>query len=331
MNTKPGLLYQNASSLHFVYVQTSKKGGKKGKKQKKSIKGAVIAINREERKPGIRISDGVSNNSHRESHTPTLNSPIRCENETTSDYSKRPPRGKAKGDKDFKNKGRVEVQFNVRGQPYGEYAAGFSSFLGVTAREFVPLTTEWKNLTNLYKRQIWEHITQKYIVPEICKKNVFRKMMKLWRDYRSLTMKEVMQQAESVGLPRAAALLKPDNIDSMEVWLDFVKSRTTEAFREKCERFKLMRQGRTLLHRTSRKSFACLEEELKQQSETPDAISRSDIWLCAYEVKKKAVEEVEDPKIVKLVRKYKEEEEVTQPCSIKADAIAKALSPELRG
>ncbi|PRQ25755.1 hypothetical protein RchiOBHm_Chr6g0287111 [Rosa chinensis] len=148
---------------------------------------------------------------------PTLNSPIRCENETTSDYLKRPPRGKAKGDKDFKNKGRVEVQFNVRGQPDGEYAAGFSSFLGVTAREFVPLTTEWKNLTDLYKRQIWEHITRKYIVPEICKRNVFRKMMKLWRDYRSLTMKEVMQQAESVGLPRAAALLKSDNIDSMEV------------------------------------------------------------------------------------------------------------------
>ncbi|KAM5549173.1 hypothetical protein ABKV19_000551 [Rosa sericea] len=33
----------------------------------------------------------------------------------------------------------------------------------------------------------------------------------------------------------------------------------------------------------------------------------------------------------KLVRKYKEEEEVTQPCSIKADAVAKALGPDPRG
>ncbi|KAK9929749.1 hypothetical protein M0R45_026835 [Rubus argutus] len=143
-----------------------------------------------------------------------------------------------------------------------------------------------------------------------------------------------MKQAEEVGLPRAAALLKSDNVDSMEEWLAFLKSKTTAEFREKSERFKSMRGRRTLLHRTSRKSFACLEEELKQQSESPDMISRSDVWLCAYEAKKKkgSNEEVEDPEIVKQVKKYKEEEEVaSQPYSIKNDAVAKVLGPDRRG
>ncbi|PRQ40210.1 putative transposase, Ptta/En/Spm, plant [Rosa chinensis] len=159
-------------------------------------------------------------------------------------------------------------------------------------------------------------------------------MVKIWRDHRSLVMKEVMEQAEVVGLPRAAEQLKPDIVDSMEEWQTFVKSRSTEEFREKSKRFKSMREKRTLLHTTSRKSFACLEAELKQQSETPDAISRSDVWLRAYEAKQKkgSTEEAVDSEIVKQVKKYKEEEEtVSGPSSIKNDAAAKVLGPDPRG
>ncbi|KAK9911493.1 hypothetical protein M0R45_035401 [Rubus argutus] len=280
------------------------------------------------------MSDGDSNSPSKLQPTPTHNSP-RCENETDPTNSKRPSRGKAKGDKDFKKNGQVEVQFNVRGQPYGKYAAGFSSFLGVTTRDFVPvIVNKWKDLSATYTQQIWEHITQHYVVHELYKRNIFRRMMKLWRDHKSLLLKDVMKQAEEVGLPRAVALLKPDNVDSMEEWLAFLKSKTTAEFREKSERFQSMRGKRTLLHRKSRKSFACLEEELKQQSESPDMISRSDVWLCAYETKKKkgSNEEVEDPEIVKQVKKYKEEEEVaSQPCSIKNDVVAKVLGPDRRG
>ncbi|KAK9943177.1 hypothetical protein M0R45_008795 [Rubus argutus] len=211
----------------------------------------------------------------------------------------------------------------------------FSSFLGATSKDFVPVTiNKWKDLSATYTQQIWEHITQHYVVHELYKRNIFRRMMKLWRDHKSLLLKDVMKQAEEVGLPRAAALLKPDNVDSMDEWLAFLKSKTTAEFREKSERFKSMRGRRTLLHRTSRKSFACLEEELKQQNESHDMISRSDVWLCAYEAKKKkgSNEEVEDLEIVKQVKKYKEEEEVaSQPCSIKNDDVAKVLGPDRRG
>lgn len=55
--------------------------------------------------------------------------------------------------------------------------------------------------------------------------------MKLWRDHKSLLLKDVMKQAEEVGLPHAAALLKPDNVDSMDKWLTFLKSKTIAEFR----------------------------------------------------------------------------------------------------
>ncbi|XP_024164351.1 uncharacterized protein LOC112171389 [Rosa chinensis] len=73
---------------------------------------------------------------------------------------------------------------------------------------------------------------------------------------------------------------------------------------------------------------------LKQQSETPDAISRSDVWLRAYEAKQKkgSTEEAVDSEIVKQVKKYKEEEETfSGPSSIKNDAVAKVLGPDPRG
>ncbi|XP_062011280.1 uncharacterized protein LOC133740260 isoform X2 [Rosa rugosa] len=158
-------------------------------------------------------------------------------------------------------------------------------------------------------------------------------MTKLWRDNRSLVMKEVEEQAKVVGLQRAAALLKPNNIESMDEWLALIKHRTSVGFKEKCQKFKRMRAGRTLLHRTSRKSFARLEEELREQSENPDAISRSDIWIHAYEAKKKksSDEVVEDPEIVKQVKQKRAEQEPSQTSSLKDDAVAQVLGPDPRG
>ncbi|KAK9951009.1 hypothetical protein M0R45_006471 [Rubus argutus] len=78
------------------------------------------------------------------------------------------------------------------------------------------------------------------------------------------------------------------------------------------------------------KNFAPCEEELKEQSETPDAISRSDVWIHAYEAKKKkgSNEAVEDPEIVKQVKMYKAEQEPSQKYSLKDDAVAKVIGPD---
>ena len=68
-----------------------------------------------------------------------------------------------------------------------------------------------------------------YIVDECHKKVLFQKMAKLWRNYRSVTLKKVREKAVSLGLHAAAAMFKPDNIHSMDAWLKFIKQRMTPA------------------------------------------------------------------------------------------------------
>ncbi|XP_062008074.1 uncharacterized protein LOC133725063 isoform X1 [Rosa rugosa] len=270
----------------------------------------------------------------------SLNSPeapasIGTQDATNSEISNRKPRGKAKALDKGKVIEPVEVEFNERSQPYGKHAARFATFLGVTARELVPLTIpSWtgKALSDEFKTEIWKHITTYYIVDECHKKVIFQRMSKLWRDHRSLTLKEVMKQAELVGLQTAAAMCKPDNIHSMDEWLSFIKSRMTPAFMEKCEKFRRMRERKTLLHRTSRKSFACIEDELKQKSDKPDSITRCDVWLHAYEAKKKdSSEDVEDPEVVKQVKQNMAEQVTSQTHSVNDDAVSKVLGPDRRG
>ncbi|XP_040361723.1 uncharacterized protein LOC121049179 [Rosa chinensis] len=213
---------------------------------------------RQEINETLQISEGGSN-------SPKASASRGTEDATNSELSNRKPRGKAKALDKGKVIEPIEVEFNERSQPYGKHAAGFATFLGVTARELVPLTIpSWtgKAISDKFKTQIWQHITTYYIVDECHKKAIFQRMAKLWRDYRCLTLKEVRKQAESVGLQTAAAMCKPDNIHSMDASLSFIKSRITPAFMEKCEKFKRMREQKTLLHRTSRKSFACIEDEL---------------------------------------------------------------------
>ncbi|KAI5338320.1 hypothetical protein L3X38_017591 [Prunus dulcis] len=111
----------------------------------------------------------------------------------------------------------------------------------------------------------------------------------------------------------------------MDEWISFLKERTSQETRGKCQKFKEMRATQTLVHRTSRKSFACIEDELPQKSETPDAISRTDVWIYGYEKRKKNEDDdVEDPDLVKEVKKYKKEQG-QQKCSIKDDAVVKVL------
>ncbi|CAB4278780.1 unnamed protein product [Prunus armeniaca] len=110
----------------------------------------------------------------------------------------------------------------------------------------------------------------------------------------------VMKQAQVVGLPHAASLLKPDNVKTMDEWLSFLKERTSQETRQ-------------------------------HKSETPNAISRTDVWIYGYEKRKKNEDDdVEDPDLVKEVKKYKKEPG-QQKCSIKDDAVAKVLGPDPRG
>ena len=110
---------------------------------------------RQERNEALRISEGGSNSPD----APTSNG---SQDATNPEISKRKPRGKAKALDKGKTIVPVEVAFNSRSQPYGKHAAGFATFLGVSARELVPLTiSTWTGnaLSDDFRTQIWQHVT----------------------------------------------------------------------------------------------------------------------------------------------------------------------------
>ena len=134
-------------------MKCSKKRGKCGKKKNKQA--AAVPI-QDENQP-FQISGEGSN-------SPTAEVPIvpDVQGENNPNATNRKTRGKAQVLCFTKGKGkgaRLEVEFNDMGQPIRKNAAIFSSFLGITARELIPVTLEkWSDLTDEFIAQIWEHI-----------------------------------------------------------------------------------------------------------------------------------------------------------------------------
>ena len=129
--------------------------------KKQQINKAAATIQNDPRH--LRTSDGDSN-------SPTTEVPnvpdVQVENDQLSTKPKR--KGKAKVSCFTKGKGkgtRLEVEFNEMGQPFRANAAKLSSFLGITARELIPVTLDkWSDLTDDFMTQIWDHIMVVFFV-----------------------------------------------------------------------------------------------------------------------------------------------------------------------
>ncbi|XP_028110890.1 uncharacterized protein LOC114309374 [Camellia sinensis] len=92
-----------------------------------------------------------------------------------------------------------------------------------------------------------------------------------------------------------------------------------------------MRAKQNVLHTMSRKGYARLEEEMKNQSPHPDSISRIDVWIKGHTRKKeKPVNEVLQAAVKKVEELHKPSTK-EGPMSTKDDAIVHAFGPERRG
>ena len=122
--------------VHFLYQMSPKKRCIIAKKQQ--INKAAATIQNDPRH--LRTSDGDSN-------SPTTECPnvpdVQVENNQPGRKPK--PRGKAKVSCFTKGKGkgtRLEVEFNEKRQPFSANEAKLFSFLGITARELIPVTLD---------------------------------------------------------------------------------------------------------------------------------------------------------------------------------------------
>ncbi|XP_028078144.1 uncharacterized protein LOC114280032 [Camellia sinensis] len=275
----------------------------------------------------IRISDLGSNT--RQTESPNANGVA-----DSSQQLKKKIRGPSKLKMHDKGKQKCdEIDFNERNQPIGQESVHLSTLEGVLARKMVPINIDyWFEVPDEIKDKLWACVKLKYKVHDIHKTHVMQKFAKLWRNYKSELSRKVrtLAAAGKGHLARNIALTKPDKI-GMDEWKAFVKNRLSKSFIEKSEKFKEMRAKQKMLHMMSRKGYARLEEDMKNQSQDPDSISRVDVWIKGHTRQKgKPINEVLQEavnKVQELHKPFTEEGSM----SIKDDAIVQAFGPERRG
>ncbi|CAA2958051.1 Hypothetical predicted protein [Olea europaea subsp. europaea] len=151
-------------------------------------------------------------------------------------------KGRGRAKLNYLNKGKgtkLPVEFNEKGQPICKGSTKLSSFIGTTTRELIPITWKiWKDISKNFLDGIWEHVQQKFDVDTCHRKYIMQTMEKIWRDHRSNVLKVINERGKTTGITRAAALLKPDNVESIEEWQAFVKESNSQPYKEKSERFR---------------------------------------------------------------------------------------------
>ena len=59
---------------------------------------------------------------------------------------------------------RIKITFNERGQPVAENSSKLSSYLGVIAREHIPIVIDdWRKVDEEIKQQLWELVQVSYV------------------------------------------------------------------------------------------------------------------------------------------------------------------------
>ncbi|CAB4278338.1 unnamed protein product [Prunus armeniaca] len=144
-------------------------GKKKAKNQRLAVATIVVARN-----GSLCILDRGSNSPPQDEPNEVPNSQGMQDN-SNKEASKKKTRGKTKLlilTKEKTKGSRVVVELNLADQPFRDNAARFSSFLGITARELVPITLKsWKDMSENFINQTWEHVTQQFNLDD-CHKNI---------------------------------------------------------------------------------------------------------------------------------------------------------------
>ncbi|TYK13531.1 putative TNP1-like transposon protein [Cucumis melo var. makuwa] len=120
--------------------------------------------------------------------------------------------------------------------------------------------------------------------------------------------------------------LMPDNLQSVDDWMDFVSEKTSATFKLKSEKYKAMKK-KQLPHTCSRKGYARLAEEMRKSSSDPSLVTRVALWTKAH--KRKDGQPVNSQVAETLERIEQTEAETTvSTTNVVDDALSKVLGPD---
>ncbi|XP_010494867.1 PREDICTED: uncharacterized protein LOC104771944 [Camelina sativa] len=178
-----------------------------------------------------------------------------------------------------KHEEKVQVEFTRLGEHVGKGSVTLSSFLGPLAREHIPYTlSDWRHLDEQTKYTLWEEIQARFDVSKDWQKDcIFKQMGSTWRASKS----KLLTKVRSAKSKQHVLNLKPDNIQSVTAWTNWVKSRTSTSFKAVSEKYRTLRWNQ-IPHTTSRKGLVCLAHEMKKKSSDPSKVTRSQVWVAGH-------------------------------------------------
>ncbi|KAF9599373.1 hypothetical protein IFM89_036859 [Coptis chinensis] len=269
-----------------------------------------------------------SNNPTNDESFPNTHSTKKMLSSSTKGSSKKRRRGPAKCSdcriEATESIDRLEVTFNERGQPINEESVKMVSLLGSLAREKVDITiNDWRRVPKEKKDELWEAVKKEFIIEEKSRKYVMKELGYLWRTSKS----RLNALIDSFDNEADRISAKPDKINP-EQWKIFLRQRESEEYQEKRKKFKEMRAKQTITYTSSRKGYARLEAEMKNQSANPSSVSRTDVWEKAHTRKDGQPANAEVAEKMKKIQDLKAS--TPNSSSLKDDALSQVLGPERR-
>ncbi|KAM2034988.1 hypothetical protein EV2_039018 [Malus domestica] len=225
----------------------------------------------------------------------------------------------------------IGVQFNDKGQHFGDGSASLSSSAGILARQLIPVTyASWDEVPTILKDKLCAAVKQKYDLAPCRKKILLTQMSGCWRTYKATLTKQIRSLDDGPDAMEQMQLLKPANVEKQADWDKFVKHRCSPEFDAISEKFKKLKSFHTLPHVMSRKGYARLEDELRNKGTPEEDLNKVSLWIVARTRKNgQPVNEIVSKKMDDI--KLANEMPRTDNGSIKDDALSQALGPEHRG
>ncbi|XP_023635218.1 uncharacterized protein LOC111829659 [Capsella rubella] len=213
------------------------------------------------------------------------------------------------------------------GEPYGDGSVKLSSYLGILAREHVPIILEcWPKLPEASKTLLMKSIQARFDVDvDVHRNALLTQIGSLWRSSKSRTVKEILEADNT----QQRMNLRPRNVSPIE-WRRFVKQKTSPEFKVLSDSYK-ERRNKQIPHTCSRKGMVRLTQEMKNESLDPSEVDRLKVWIKSRTKKDGTPVNNQAAEKIKKASEIVNSDSPSSTTNPGADSLARLLGPDNPG
>ncbi|KAJ6842819.1 uncharacterized protein M6B38_256520 [Iris pallida] len=208
------------------------------------------------------------------------------------------------------NESKIRIIYNDVGQPIGDGKIQLASYSGILVKSLVKITyPSWHKVPESIKKNLWSAIQAKFDLDPNSKTFVLASMARSWRAFKGqLTKRWIYANEGNLELLKHPPPIYKKFLQQ-PVWEEFVKSRLSANFKKTSKEQSERRTKNKFPHRLSKKGYAGLKEELKEQLGEKYINDRSFLWTKARENKSGEFDDDETREVAKKVEEYMKQKE----------------------